>query len=447
MKRFTATVSVLLLFFASFAHSAEKYDPAALAKTIEPYLDDATLFVTHVDMTRADVTPLADKIRAFFPIVPGQHVQELAEFDKGVDEARKWVADFTKAGGRDYFVVVSMSGFPMFPMYAVVPLKPGADAQAIRKLLAVKSPDELGIGAEVHGDVILWGRKATLDSLKTLKAQPRLDLVKAFEAAGDSAAQALFVPSADTRKVLIEMFPELPGGPFEGVKESIARDILWAAIGANIAPNPAMNIVIQSPDAPLAAALAESFNKRIVIGRQMLTQEMRRSPEAPRVIGDVDALAKAFTPAVAGDRVTFHLDGDQSLKFAALVLPAIAKARSQANYAVSGSNIKQILLGCVMYAEDHKGEFPADFKSLMKAQPVLVPQLFKHPQMPEKEIGYAYLRPTQAASAAQVVVYEAWDTPPARLAVGFADGHVETMDYARFEKVLAQSKARNEAKP
>jgi prepilin-type processing-associated H-X9-DG protein len=445
MKRFCIVIASLFLLFCTAAHAAEKYDPAGLAKTIEPYLDDATLFVVHVDMTRADPAPLAARIKAMFQAAGFPQVgnDELARFDQEVDGARNWVADFTRAGGRDYFVVVSMSGFPEFPIYVVVPLKPGADSQAIIKLMAVKGPQEFGVAGEVHGDVILWGRKATRESLKMLKAQPRASLVKAFEAAGDSAAQALFVPSEQTRKVLVEMFPNPSAGPLQGATDPISKGIMWAAFGADIAPEPKLNIVIQSPDASSATALAETLNKLIALGKQMLAQEIRNVPQSQKLIGDVDALAEGFTPAVEGDRLTFHLDTDQSLKLAGLELPAFAQARGRASQAVAASNMKQILLGCVMYAEDHKGAFPADFQALMKTQPAMMPQLFKHPMMPEKEIGYVYVRPTKAAPAQQVVVYEAWDVPPARLMVGFADGHVEQMDYPRFEKVLEQSKARN----
>jgi hypothetical protein len=441
--RFSFLAFLLVLF-------ADAYDPAELAKAIEPYLDPATLFVAHADMTRADIAPIAAKMKESIPKLgsPQEQAERLAEFDKAIDIGRKWIADFTQAGGRDFFTVISMSGFPDSPIYAVVPLKKGADSQAIIKLLNMNDSSKLGIHAEVRGDAVIWGSQRMLDSVKTLKPQAQPDLAKAFEAAGDSAVQILFVPSADTRKVLIELAPAPPPGPFEGAKDSITRGMLWMAIGVRTAPDLTMNLVVQSPDAASATTLADTLNKLIDTAKQMIKQELAHAPaEIVRIIGDVDTLAKGFTPAVAGDRLTIHLDADQSLKLAAVVLPAIAKARTQASTSVSMSNMKQILLGCIMYAEDHKGEFPPDFKALMKAQPVLAPQVFKNPQTPDKEVGYVYLRPPKAAPFNQVVVYEAWDNPPARLAVGFADGHVEMMEPAQFEKALEQSKARAAAKP
>jgi prepilin-type processing-associated H-X9-DG protein len=203
-----------------------------------------------------------------------------------------------------------------------------------------------------------------------------------------------------------------------------------------------MNIVIQSPDEASAAALSTTLNKVVAFAKQMLDMEIQRAPEVAKFIGDTDALAKAFTPKVEGSRLTARLDGDQSMKLTGIILPAIAKARSRASQAVAMHNIRQILLACVIYADGHRGQFPPSLQMLAKSQPELA-GMFKHPQMPDKEMPFGYLRPTKAPVTNQVVVYEDWDQHPATLAVGFADGHVETMTYDRFEKLLEQSKARN----
>ncbi len=448
MKRQTFIAVAFCLLFARFAVCAEKYDPADLAKKIEPFLDESTLFVAHVDMTRADPAPVAAKVKEMMmKIIPKEQQEEgMARFQKDVDEGRQWMADFTKAGANDYFAVISMSGFPEFPIYAIVPLKNGADGQAIVKLLNGDTKTPGSAHAEVRGNVVVWGTQKTLDSLKTLKPMARPELAKAFEAAGDSAAQVLFVPSADTRKVLIELAPAMPAGPLLDAKDPITRGIVWMAIGVKNMPEMEMNIVMQSPDADAAKTLADTVNRLVAMGKQMLSRELVQVPQVAAMIGDLDVLAKGFTPTVAGDRLTFHLDMNQSLIVSGVMLPAIAKARMQASQSASMSNMKQILLGCIMYAEDHKGVFPADLQTLMQGRAGLAAQVFKQPQMPQKEIGYTYLQPVKAAPFNQVVLYEAWDNPPARIAVGFADGHVESMEYASFEKVLAQSKARNEAK-
>ena len=49
---------------------------------------------------------------------------------------------------------------------------------------------------------------------------------------------------------------------------------------------------------------------------------------------------------------------------ATLVLPALAKARDKAQSINCVNNLKQIGLGARLYANDHNGQFPADFLSM-----------------------------------------------------------------------------------
>src|SRR3954447_15024395 len=92
-------------------------------------------------------------------------------------------------------------------------------------------PADATATAQLRGNVILWARKPTLDHLATLKPTPYPDLAKIFEAAGDTAVQGLYVPSADTRKVLAEMLPDAQQGPFAGAGASVSRQLLWTAQG------------------------------------------------------------------------------------------------------------------------------------------------------------------------------------------------------------------------
>jgi hypothetical protein len=443
-----AAILLLTLATSPIARAAEKYDPAALAKTIAPYLDEGTLFVAHADMTRIDLMPAVTRVKQLFPRIgtPAEQAAALADVDRAVAAAQKWIADFTKAGGRDIFAVVSMSGFPDSPILLVVPIEKGADAQAIIKLLGPPDSADATAQAQVRDNVILWARKATLDHLGNIKPTPYPDLAKIFQAAGDTAIQALYVPSPDTRKVLAEMLPNPQEGPFAGAGGSISKELVWIAQGMDLSPKLTFNLVMQTPDATSAAALSDTLNKAIDLGKQMLVREVRKFPEAARLLGDVDALAKAFTPTVAGDRLTLQLDTDNSLKLTGFILPAMAKAKEQSLRVRSLSNLRQITLACIMYASEHKDQFPPDLETVQKTNE-LPAEVLRNPRASDKPIGYVYLQPKgNAPPAEQMVAYEAFDRPLPSVAASFADGHAEIMDYPSFAKVLAESKARNEAK-
>ena len=97
------------------------------------------------------------------------------------------------------------------------------------------------------------------------------------------------------------------------------------------------------------------------------------------------------------------------------------KKRSQ-----TGSNMKQILLTCLMYAQDHEGQWPDTLQDLSEyglARDALI-----NPKQPEREIGFVYLKPITPISPQQVVLYEAYHSWGDGINVGFADGHVQFIE-------------------
>ena len=178
-------MAMVLFCSATPARAADKYDPAALAKTIEPYLDDTTLMVGHADMARMDFAPLTAKLTDFIRLMgrPQQQAAMQAQLEQGMGAARQWIDSFTKAGGRDIYLVLAAGDFPDWPVYVVVPVKPGVDAQGLAKILANVLADKPETAMDVREDVLIWGSKVNLERLKSLKPAPRPQLAKAFEAA------------------------------------------------------------------------------------------------------------------------------------------------------------------------------------------------------------------------------------------------------------------------
>ena len=99
---------------------------------------------------------------------------------------------------------------------------------------------------------------------------------------------------------------------------------------------------------------------------------------------------------------------------------------------------------CSSDLNEMKNQFPPNLETLTKTTD-LAPAVLRPPGNSATPMTYVYLRPTAGVAAPpdQVVVYEQSDAPQPRLNVGFANGHVELVDQARFQKLLAASKARN----
>ena len=92
----------------------------------------------------------------------------------------------------------------------------------------------------------------------------------------------------------------------------------------------------------------------------------------------------------------------------------------------SASNMKQILLACIMYAQDNKDQWPDSLQDLTPRR--LAGDTLINPGQPERENGYIYIKPSTPISPQQVVLYEAHDSWGDGINVGFVDGHVEFIE-------------------
>jgi len=122
---------------------------------------------------------------------------------------------------------------------------------------------------------------------------------------------------------------------------------------------------------------------------------------------------------------------------AGVAMPAMTRAREQARFAASMSNLKQIGLGLHMYAQDNDGNFPSDLDAIKRY--VKGDKVFESPLKPGYFEGPSYLYiadQSQKADPANVLAYEnpeySWD----KIVVLFLDGHVERMDSYEFQSRL-----------
>ena len=99
------------------------------------------------------------------------------------------------------------------------------------------------------------------------------------------------------------------------------------------------------------------------------------------------------------------------------------------------SNMKKILLSCIMYAQEHQDQWPDNLQQL-NVYGVTAADL-TNPRYAGAEPGYVYAKPGKPLSPSQVVLYEKYDSWADGINVGFADGHVELIkDESTFKSRL-----------
>ena len=141
-----------------------------------------------------------------------------------------------------------------------------------------------------------------------------------------------------------------------------------------------------------------------------------------------------------------------------ILLPSLNRAREQANSVKSMSNLRQIGMAALMYANDNKGRFPDDMATLQAHVPGMAPQVFVNPStettLPpglegaalkewlNERADYVYAGKGKKSTAghAEVLAYERPGTVRERINILFADGHVESMPTQRAMEVIQKGR-------
>jgi len=127
---------------------------------------------------------------------------------------------------------------------------------------------------------------------------------------------------------------------------------------------------------------------------------------------------------------------------AAVLMPALAKARDQAKQALSLSNLHQLAICLKMWSDDHKGKLP---KSLEEMKPYYHDdKLLESPRKPKDFDGPSYVyilheTPNIKKAAYYIVVYENPEFCTDKIGVLFLDYSVRAMRQEEFLEALEET--------
>ena len=126
---------------------------------------------------------------------------------------------------------------------------------------------------------------------------------------------------------------------------------------------------------------------------------------------------------------------------AAVMLPALAKAKGQSQRVVSMNNLKQIGMACHMYANDNKEEFPPNLEALVKYD--LTDKVLVSPRKPANHSGPSYIYIAGQKTSSPIENILAYEEPSfakdGMVNVLFPDGHVEAMKADKFQEALKKT--------
>ena len=330
-------VFLFLLATVALGDDARPTGASNSAAAIQALIDEQTIVIARADLTRLPVGEVFKSVTAFLP-----DDRFLRDIQPRVGDFAK---EFTAAGGRELYLVVSLADVPDRPAYFLAPLAKGADE---RRLIEAFEP--LGQVRERVGTVLFAGSRETLDRLRHTRSADRPEIDRAFDAVESSAAQLLVLPTADARRVVEELQPTLPAAAGGGPSALITRGALWLSIGVNCTPHASARLVIQSQDHAAAAALHGHWDSWY-----RLLARMAGGETAPRLIRFADRLA----PEVKGDRLLLELDAERLEQVRLVLQPAIEQVEQRLRFQQATNNLKQIGIAMHGYADGHKHFPPA----------------------------------------------------------------------------------------
>ena len=340
-----------LLMSSVAAAQGQTADRQAQAKTVAALVDEQTIGIARVDLTRLDLDQL---LKQAAELAPGSE-KLLAPV---VEKARPEIKRLTALGAKDFYLLVSLAD-PQRPV-RVFSLADGADAKALREAIGAQ-PTEV---VEQLNHSLVVGEKQAVERIKTQAPAVRPEIARAFAAAGDSPIQLLLLPTSDNRRVIEELLPELPAEVGGGSSTVLTRGAMWAAAGVDLAPQPQFRLVIQSQDPEAAAALREKWLAVLKL--------IGGNPRVAQAVGQFDELAAKLSPEIKGDRVQLVVgqDGHVWGPLAELLKMAGGEAQKQARRNRAINNLKQIGLAFHNYHDVHK-TFPAAASYDANGKPLL----------------------------------------------------------------------------
>ncbi len=352
MRTLICSALVFLLVAASaFVHGGTTFDAAARAKAIAPLVEEETAVVVHLDLSRMPPQPMVDVLGDMRLVSPLEMWSRQAH-------------GFQRAGVKEVYLIAAAGIFSdrQPQMLMAVPVASGGQENALRGALRLRAEE-----GRMIGNLLVIGRPGP----REFQPVERPELTTAFEAAGDAAAQVLLIPPADTRRVVDELWPQLPPELGGGPSSVLTRGICWAAVGIDVAPHKALRLVVKSEDGRAAEALRGKLVELLGLAGQRA--------EVRKHVPEFEAVAALLTPRVEGDRLIVF--SDEKLETFEKALAALTRPLLEAEARVTTmNNLREIGLGMHNYHSANK-HFPLpashgpDGKPLLSWRVLILPYM------------------------------------------------------------------------
>ncbi|MBA3484976.1 MAG: hypothetical protein H0T51_24530, partial [Pirellulales bacterium] len=273
-------VASLALISATSAAAAEH---AAIA----PYLADDVSSVVYLDLAKFNLPAIAAEMERL-KLIPDNHL----ESSKKETIVIQGIYDqLPTLGARRAYLLVRASDIFQGGPVLIVEVAEEGQSQAVADWLKswVAEAQMLGDVAaylpkecEAHGKVVVGA--ASLERIKAIVVSrddsPRPEALAALTAASDADAGWVAFGDADSRRVVREMFPQLPAPFMEIDGKLLADGLKWIGVTCQLPPEPRLSVTFEAAAPETAATLSQAIEKAVELAKAFLMKEMIDGPPA-----------------------------------------------------------------------------------------------------------------------------------------------------------------------
>jgi hypothetical protein len=286
-----------------------------------PPLPEGTMVAVHVDLAKLDLGTLGGPIKM---MLPPDAAAALAQADQKVQEALK--AGVISVTGALTLADISAEGSPT----VFVGLKEGADPAAAEKIareLMTGDPDGSKMELRRTGGFLV--------------AQPKGQLTPAALGAEPMGAfnEGLAAAAANKSPIAIVAVPnDMIRAQFKAAKASdkmppplaammpALGSAKWMELDVTLGAAPGLNVALNAADEASAKEIVQHAGELLEMGKGVLASQ----PDAkanPQAAATTAAMFDLFKPTQSGSQVKVSIGGPSMMMAAAVLLPALNKAR------------------------------------------------------------------------------------------------------------------------
>jgi hypothetical protein len=404
----------VVCFTASLLFSANGFaaEPTNHAATLAPFLNQDTFAVAYADIASLDLpkdreTILGPQMLMIMQSLPSEVQAQIFI----ADMAQTFAMRFRDAGGQGFYMLaglgdVHIGGGPVL----IATAQAGRCPEEVRQFFGVTiqemaenpsyrtvHPFIKQLDVQLKGGAVLVGMKDTVARYANMKSAVRNDLTSPLVrmASEGAIASAVFCPGPDFRRVVRELWPELPGA-LAPLKGELADHWLHLEAAIHSPPNLNPRIALYSSNSDAAKTFAELWEQLPTA----VTQFGGNEKSVAQAKGLAQLMVTALQAKVDGTRVTidFPKDQDRLLNLHKLFGTAINTANESSNRRETLTRFHNISLAILNY-ESAKRHLPAAAIYDKEGRPLLS---WRVAVLPYLEKGELYK---------QFHLDEPWDSP------------------------------------